>query len=244
MKITVIQQNIIWNDITANLRQLGKFIRNIPKSDICLFPEMFSTGFSLKPENIAEPENGITVKTMLKWAVEYDMAFTGSIMTTDGKGHFYNRMYFVRPDGIIEYYDKCNLFVYSGESDVYTPGEKGVIWNFRGTRIKPAVCYDIRFPLFLHNVDDYDLLLISAAFPVSRILAWDTLIRARAIENSCYVAASNRVGDDEFGHYCGHSAIINPYGETIGSCRSECQGVMTAEMDWNLITDLRKRSRF
>ena len=199
MKITVVQPNIIWNNVRANLRHMENLFANAPKSDIYLFPEMCSTGFSLKPMGMAEKENGETVARMQQWAAKYDAAFAGSVMTVDDEGRYYNRMYFVRPDGEVQYYDKCNLFVYSGEDKVYTAGKDKVIWKFRGARIRPAICYDIRFPVFLYNRNEYDILLVSAAFPTSRMLAWDTLIRARAIENMCYVAASNRVGVDDFG---------------------------------------------
>ena len=244
MKITVVQQNIIWNDVTANLRQMEKLVADAPKSDIYLFPEMCSTGFSLNPKGMAERVNGETVERMREWAVKYDAAFAGSVMTVDDEGRYYNRMYFVRPDGVVEHYDKCNLFVYSGEDKIYTPGKDKVIWEFRGARIRPVICYDIRFPVFLYNRNEYDILLVSAAFPTSRMLAWDTLVRARAIENLCYVAASNRVGVDDFGDYCGHSVIINPYGETVGKCRSRCQGTTTVELNWELMTNLRNRSLF
>ena len=244
MKITVVQQNIIWNNVRANLRHMEKLFANAPKSDIYLFPEMCSTGFSLKPKGMAEKENGETVTRMQQWAAKYDAAFAGSVMTVDDEGRYYNRMYFVRPDGEVQYYDKCNLFVYSGEDKVYTAGKDKVIWEFRGARIRPAICYDIRFPVFLYNRNEYDILLVSAAFPTSRMLAWDTLIRARAIENMCYVAASNRVGVDDFGDYCGHSVIINPYGEKVGGCRSHSQGTTTVELDWELMTNLRNRSLF
>lgn len=244
MKITVVQQNIIWNNVRANLRHMEKLFANAPKSDIYLFPEMCSTGFSLKPKGMAEKENGETVARMQQWAAKYDAAFAGSVMTVDDEGRYYNRMYFVRPDGEVQYYDKCNLFVYSGEDKVYTAGKDKVIWEFRGARIRPAICYDIRFPVFLYNRNEYDILLVSAAFPTSRMLAWDTLIRARAIENMCYVAASNRVGVDDFGDYCGHSVIINPYGEKVGGCRSHSQGTTTVELDWELMTNLRNRSLF
>ena len=244
MKITVVQQNIVWDNVRANLRHMEKLFSTSPKSDIYLFPEMGSTGFSLHPAKMAEPENGETAQRMLEWAAKYDAAFSGSVMTVDAEGHYYNRMYFARPDGVLDYYDKCNLFIYSGEDKVYTAGENSVVWNFRGARIRPAVCYDIRFPVFLYNRNEYDILLVSAAFPTSRMLAWDTLIRARAIENMCYVAASNRVGVDDFGDYCGQSVIINPYGETIGGCRSGSQGTTTAELDWDILTNLRSRSLF
>ena len=244
MKVTVVQQNIIQNNVSANLRHMEKLVAASPGSDIYLFPELCSTGFSLNPVGMAEEVNGPTAQKMLEWAAKYDAAFAGSVMTVDSDGRYYNRMYFARPDGTLEHYDKSNLFIYSGENKIFTPGQGAVVWEFRGARIRPAICYDLRFPVFLYNRNDYDILLISGAFPASRMLAWDTLVRARAIENLCYVAASNRVGADDFGSYCGHSVIINPYGEKVGACRSGCQGTATVELDWELMTNLRNRSLF
>ncbi len=244
MKITVVQQNIIQNNVKANLRHMEKLVAGAPKSDIYLYPELCSTGFSLNPKGMAEEVNGLSAQRMLQWAKKYDAAFAGTVLTVDADGRYYNRMYFATPDGELKCYDKSNLFVYSGESKVFTPGNGAVIWEFRGARIRPVICYDIRFPVFLYNRNDYDIMLISGAFPTSRMLAWDTLVRARAIENLCYVAASNRVGADDFGTYSGHSVIINPYGEKVAGCRSGSQGTATVELDWELMTNLRNRSLF
>ncbi|MBE6293705.1 MAG: nitrilase family protein [Bacteroidaceae bacterium] len=239
MKITVLQQDIVWKNIPANLRHMGELLEKAPKSDIYLFPEMCSTGFCMQPENVAEQPCGATVTRMKEWAVKYDAAIAGTVMTVDN-GKYYNRMYFVTPEGVLGHYDKVHLFEYSGENLVYTPGTERVIWEWKGLRIRPAICYDLRFPLFLHNNQNYDLLLISANFPESRILAWDTLVRARAIENQCYVAASNRVGVDEYGNYVGHSVVLSPYGEKLGGCRSKSQGSATGEIDFDMVQKMRK----
>lgn len=239
MKITVIQQDIVWKNIPANLRHMGELLAKSPRSDIYVFPEMCSTGFCMQPQGIAEERNGATVCRMLEWARKYDAAIAGTVMTVED-GKYYNCMYFVTPDGVQEPYDKVHLFEYSGENLAYTPGVKRVLWEWRGLRIRPAICYDLRFPLFLYNDDAYDLLIISANFPDSRILAWDTLVRARAIENQCYVAASNRVGVDEYGTYSGHSVIISPYGEKLAACRSKSQCTATAEVDWDMVARMRK----
>lgn len=240
MKITVIQQNIIWKDVEANIKQMGALIAKAAKADIYLFPEMCSTGFCMEPQDVAEAVNGPTVQAFLVWAKKYDAAIAGTVMTKESEGVFRNRMYFVTPDGNVQHYDKCHLFEYSGEDKVYKPGTQKVIWEWRGVRVRPVICYDIRFPIFLHNTGDYDVLLISANFPESRMLAWDTLIRARAIENQCYVAASNRVGADDYGKYVGHSVILNPYGQNIATCRSRYQGSATAELEWGMMERLRR----
>ncbi len=240
MKITVIQQNIVWKSVAANLEQMERLIMKAERADVYLFPEMCSTGFCMQPEEVAEPVDGPTVQKFKEWAGLFDAAVAGTVMTREGDGVFRNRMYFVTPDGAVQYYDKCHLFEYSGEDKVYTRGEKKVIWEWRGVRFRPVICYDIRFPIFLHNTGDYDVMLVSANFPEKRMLAWDVLIRARAIENQCYVAASNRVGADDYGTYVGHSVILNPYGRTIARCRSRYQGSAAAELEWGMMERLRR----
>ncbi len=238
MKITVIQQNIAWKDVETNIVRLEKLVAAAERSDLYLFPEMCSTGFCMQPQGVAEECNGRTVQAMKQLAVKYDAAMVVPVMTHD-EGRYYNRMYFITPEGVKGQYDKHNLFEYSGEDKVFTPGDDKVIWEWRGVRLRPAICYDLRFPVFLYNRAEYDVLLVAANFPDSRLLAWDTLVRARAIENMCYVAASNRVGSDEYGTYKGHSVIITPYGATAARCRSGRQGSATVELDAEMVAKMR-----
>ncbi len=238
MKITVIQQDIAWKNVAVNIKRLERLVANAARADLYLFPEMCSTGFCMQPKGIAEEVEGETVQLMKRLAIEYDAAMVVPVMTHEC-GKYYNRMYFITPDGVMGQYDKHNLFEYSGEDKVFEPGPGKVVWEWRGVRFRPAICYDLRFPVFLYNRGEYDVLLISANFPDSRLLAWDTLVRARAIENACYVAASNRVGADDYGTYKGHSVILNPYGMTMGKCRSRRQGSITAELDAEMIAKLR-----
>ncbi len=238
MKITVVQQDIAWKDVATNISRLEKLVESAERADLYLFPEMCSTGFCMQPAGVAEEVNGATVQAMEQLAKKYDAAMVVPVMThQDGK--YYNRMYFITPSGIEGHYDKHNLFEYSGEDKVFEPGAGKVIWNWRGVRLRPAICYDLRFPVYLYNRAEYDVLLIAANFPDSRLLAWDTLVRARAIENMCYVVASNRVGADEYGTYKGHSVIISPYGETIAKCLSNSQGSATAALDEDMIAKMR-----
>ncbi len=238
MKITVIQQNIAWKNVAANLKRLERLVAGAERADLYLFPEMCSTGFCMQPQGVAEEHEGATVQAMKRLAVEYDAAMAVTVMTHDG-GKYYNRMYFITPDGVMGHYDKHNLFEYSGEDKVFEPGKDKTVWEWRGVRFRPAICYDLRFPVFLYNRAEYDVLLVAANFPDSRLLAWDTLVRARAIENICYVAASNRVGVDEYGTYKGHSVILSPYGKTLAKCRSRRQGSITVELDDEMIAKLR-----
>ena len=239
MKITVIQQDIVWKNPEANRVKMERLLREAQKSDIYIFPEMCSTGFCMQPNGVAEEAGGETLRLVTGRAKELDAAIFVPILTAEN-GKFYNRMYFVAPDGVRGYYDKLHLFEYSGEDKVFEPGKRRVTWEWRGLRVRPAICYDLRFPITLHNDEGYDLLVIAANFPESRILAWDTLVRARAIENQCYVAAANRVGADEYGNYIGHSVIINAYGQTIANCVDSTEGCATAEIDWEMIGKMRK----
>ena len=238
MKVTIIQQNIVWKDVEKNVSILEKLVTEAERADIYIFPEMCSTGFCMQPQGVAEEAEGLTVQTMKRLAVKFDAAMAVPVMTHEN-GKYYNRFYFITPEGVLGHYDKCNLFEYSGEDKVFEPGREKCIWLWRGVRVRPVICYDLRFPVFLYNMEEYDLLLISANFPDSRLLAWDTLVRARAIENQCYVAASNRVGADEFGTYSGHSVILNPYGQTIASCNDGEQGSATAELDAEMLMKIR-----
>lgn len=229
----------MWKDVAANISRIERLLDEAERSDIYLLPEMCTTGFCMQPQGVAEEGNGsLSVEAIRKKAVELDAAIALPVMThIDGK--FYNRIYFITPEGVGGHYDKCNLFEYSGEDKVFEAGKARPVWEWRGIRIRPAICYDLRFPVFLYNSGEYDLLLIAANFPDSRLLAWDTLVRARAIENICYVAAANRTGADEYGTYKGHSVILSPYGQTIASCRDNEQGCATAELDDEMIVKAR-----
>ena len=243
MKITVIQQDIAWKDVETNIAKLEQLVSKAEKADLYLFPEMCSTGFCMQPQGVAEEVDGATVQLMKRLAVKYNAAMAVPVMTHEN-GKFYNRMYFITPDGIEGQYDKNNLFEYSGEDQVFTHGTETVIWQWRGVRFRPAICYDLRFPAFLYNRAQYDVLLISANFPDSRLLAWDTLVRARAIENICYVAASNRVGADEYGTYKGHSVLLSPYGQTLAACNDNEQGSVTVELDNEMLQKIRVMQQF
>lgn len=243
MKIAIIQQDIAWKDAETNVANLERLVAQAERADLYLFPEMCSTGFCMQPQGVAEEVDGATVQLMKRLAVEYDAAMAVPVMVHD-HGKYYNRMYFITPDGVVGQYDKNNLFEYSGEDKVFAPGTESVIWQWRGVRFRPVICYDLRFPVFLYNRAQYDVLLISANFPDSRLLAWDTLVRARAIENICYVAASNRVGADEYGTYKGHSVILSPYGQTLASCNDNEQGSVTVELDDEMLQKIRVMQQF
>ena len=224
LHITLIQPDIVWEQKAENLSQYEEMIAGIqgPKQVVVL-PEMFSTGFSMAPELLAEPMDGESVRWMADIAVKYRCILTGSlIIEEDGK--YYNRMLWVQPDGNIGVYDKRHLFAYAGEDKHYTPGEKRMIARVNGWRINLQVCYDLRVPVWARNLpagqagqgDEYDVLLYVANWPQQRSLAWKTLLQARAIENQCYVVGVNRVGTDPKNNiYTGDSSVFGPLGDVI-----------------------------
>ncbi len=238
MKITILQRDICWGNPALNIQRTDETIAGLPDADIYVLPEMFSTGFCTQPDGMAEPEEGNTLSWMKHIATTRNCAVAGSV-AVEQNHQFYNRFYFVHPDGRTEYYDKKHLFTYGGEHKRFTAGTERVIVHFRGVRILLQVCYDLRFPVWARNRKDYDLILYVASWPTPRIGAWNTLLRARAIENQCYVAGVNRVGTDPSCEYCGGSAIIDPYGVTIAECANETEDAVTTEIDMNALEAFR-----
>lgn len=193
LKIVGLNLDIQWENKLENYRKIESELSNM-NSDLVLLPEMFSTGFHMDPEKIADC-NEETLEWMKKLAQENKTAVCGSVSVKD-KGKFYNRFYFVQTDGSFDFYDKRHLFSYSGEHQTYHAGKQKVIVNFKGWRILLQVCYDLRFPVFSRNKADYDAILYVANWPKTRIEAWTTLLKARAIENQAYVFGLNRIGID------------------------------------------------
>lgn len=193
LKISGLNLDIIWKNKNENFKNITESLTDIA-SDIFLLPEMFSTGFYMKPAEIAD-RNEETLEWMKKFAKEKDTAVCGSASINEGEKYL-NRFYFVEPNGNYSFYDKRHLFSYSGEDKKYNAGNERVIVNHKGWRILLQVCYDLRFPVFSRNNDDYDVILYVANWPKSRIDAWQTLLKARAIENQAYVFGLNRIGTD------------------------------------------------
>lgn len=232
MKITILQRDIEWANPSVNINRADEVIDRNPGSDIYVLPEMFSTGFCTNPEGIAESDNSETLQWLKRKAAAIDAAIAGSVaVTKDGK--FYNRFYFVKPDGSVTHYDKKHLFTYGGEHKRFTAGNERVVVEFRGVRILLEICYDLRFPVWARNRGDYDMILYVASWPTPRVSAWSALLVARAIENQCYVAGVNRVGNDPACQYCGGSVVIDPYGKTIATCTDniECESTATIDIE-------------
>lgn len=244
MKISLVQTSLVWENATANRANFEKLINSITEvTDIILLPEMFSTGFTMEPKTVAEKMDGETVQWMKAMAAAKECAVTGSIVIEEN-GNYYNRFLFVLPNGETETYDKRHLFSLAGESKAYTAGADRLIVDYRGWKICPLVCYDLRFPVFSRNTEDFDLLLYAANWPQPRILAWDTLLKARAIENMCYVAGVSRIGQDNNGHnYPGHSQVVNYLGANVIE-PSENEGVFTVALDKESMLETRKKFDF
>lgn len=231
MRIVILQTDIVWADPSANVEKADKILSQYDNVDLFVLPEMFSTGFCTKPEGIAEKNGNNTLEWMKVTAQTKKCAISGSIACED-KGCFYNRFYFVHPGGTVEWYDKKHLFTYGGEHKHFTAGNKRVIVNHKGVRFLLQICYDLRFPVWSRNRRDYDAVIYVASWPTPRVEAWKLLLRARAVENQCYVIGVNRVGSDPNCEYCGGSAVINPYGQTIAECEDNkaCEAVVDIDM--------------
>ena len=246
MKIAAIQMDIAWADPTANRARAEASFAALP-SDVALIvlPEMFSTGFATQPEGIAEVEPYATLEWMRTQASRRGCAIAGSIAVAVGKGAvgvtYRNRFYFVTPDGIASYYDKHHIFSYGGEDCYYDAGNERVVVEWQGVRFLLMVCYDLRFPCWSRNRADYDCALYVASWPTSRIGAWQTLLRARAIENQCYVVGVNRVGEDPVCSYCGCSAIIDAYGRDIAASATGGECCIVADLDLDALKAFRRK---
>ena len=239
MRVTILQRDIVWSEPATNIERADKAISENAGADLYILPEMFSTGFCTLPEGIAESE-GLSLDWLKAKSAAMNAAIAGSVATEE-QGKYYNRFYFVKPDGSVEYYDKRHLFTYGGEHNHYTAGDKRVVVEWRGVRILLEVCYDLRFPIWSRNRGDYDMIIYVASWPTPRVEAWKALLVARAIENQCYVAGVNRVGDDPNCTYCGGSSIINPYGRHMAICADNCECEVSAEIDMEALEAFREK---
>lgn len=216
LKLSLIQYDVIWEDATANHQYLDQLLKD-HQTDIVLLPEMFASGFSMNIAKVAEKPFGPTFIWMEEKAKEINAAIAGSVSTVEN-GKYYNRFYFVTPGSGVYIYDKKHLFSYGKEATVYSAGDKIVTIDYKGWQIRPIVCYDLRFPVWIRNTeeDPYDLILCNASWPKARREAWVSLLKARAIENMAYVAGVNRIGVDGYNlEYKGDSHLFDTLGEDL-----------------------------
>ncbi len=213
LRVTVVQPVLAWEDPAANRENIGRLMAEAEPAALIVLPEMFNTGFSMASRQLAEKMDGPTVQWMQEQARKQQAAVTGSLIISE-EGRYYNRMVWTTPDGEVQWYDKRHLFTMGREHLHFSPGHRRVTVEWKGWRIRLLVCYDLRFPVWSRNHDDYDLLIIAANWPSARHQVWKTLPVARALENQCYGIAVNRVGSDGMGlTYLGDSMMVTPKGE-------------------------------
>ncbi|MCU0339367.1 MAG: amidohydrolase [Spirosomaceae bacterium] len=242
LSIALIQTALYWENPTANLAMLEEKIAGISSPvDIIVLPEMFTTGFTMKPALWAEPMNLTTFKWLRQMAAQANAVVTGSYVVSEG-GQYFNRLVWMQPDGQFDTYDKRHLFRMGGEHLHYTAGQQRLVKEWRGWRICPLVCYDLRFPVWSRNVNlEYDLLLYVANWPAARRHHWNSLLTARAIENLSYVVAVNRTGDDGNGMaHAGDSSVIDFKGEVLFRADTEEQ-IHIHTLDHDALTTYRER---
>ena len=265
LTITTIQSNLIWEEKAANLRLLEQKIAGIEeKTEIVVLPEMFNTGFSMRPEILAETMEGETVEWMKRVSRENGIVLTGSIMIEEA-GNYYNRLIWMLPNGQYGHYDKRHLFAFGEEDKHYSPGNKRLVASVKGWKINLQVCYDLRFPVWARQAPshelrsfplqgtpkgeerpavEYDVLIYVANWPERRSHAWKTLLCARAIENQCYVVGVNRTGTDANNiYYSGNSLVIDPLGQVLYHMADE-EDVNTITLQKELLEDVRSKFPF
>jgi predicted amidohydrolase len=244
LSISAIQTNLFWEDKKANLDYLEKKIAALPQNqDLIILPEMFTTGFSMNPEKLAEKPNGPTFNWLQQKAKQSNAAITGSYIVQD-QDRYYNRLVWMLPNGQFYTYDKKHLFSLSEEPKHYTAGEKKLIIDYKGWRICPLICYDLRFPVWSRNRENYDLLIYVANWPEKRAHHWRSLLMARAIENQAYTIGVNRIGyDGNQLYHSGNTSIID-YAGNILHHMSHVEGIANIELDCAPQQAFRKQFRF
>lgn len=242
MKISIIQSDLAWEDKSRNLSNLRELISPLNnQTDIVVLPEMFSTGFSMNVDQLAESPAGETFHWMTKIAQNGNFGVCGSYIVKEGH-NFFNRWVFVSPQQEQWYYDKRHLFSMADENKFFSAGRSRLIFSFRDIRISPYICYDLRFPVWSRSRNDCDLIIYAANWPETRRDVWSTLLKARAIENQCFVVGSNRTGTDgkNIG-YSGDSVLINPRGEIISSAEPGKEVCISGEISLDELSVFRKK---
>lgn len=240
LKIGLLQAELKWEDKKSNLDMVKSQIGELRhKPDLIVLPEMFSSGFTMNPAKVAEDNDGETIKELCKISKGREIAICGSFVA--GKENYFNRFFWIEQGELKDTYDKRHLFRMAEENDVYTAGKGDARISFKGWKIMPRVCYDLRFPVWCRS-KDVDLQIYVANWPKPRVAAWDKLLMARAIENQCYVIGVNRVGTDgNEVEYSGHSIAIDPKGESLTEIGNENEGWIIANLNLKMLEDFRKK---
>lgn len=241
LTVTLIQTELFWEDISANLTAFDKKIDTITeKTDLIILPEMFSTGFSMKADGLAETMNGSAVSWILSKSKAKNADIMGSVIIEEN-GKYYNRLLWAQSDGTLTTYDKKHLFRMTGEHKVFTAGSRLLTVTVKGWKLRPFICYDMRFPVWNRNIDNqYDMAIYIANWPEKRAPHWKILMPARAVENQCYVIGVNRVGEDGNGFtYSGDSSVIDPMGNVLFQ-QADTPCVYTATLNYERIREYRE----
>ena len=244
MKVALIQCLLVWENPQANRNNFEEKINAISeKVDLIVLPEMFTSGFTMNPKDVCEAMDGETVLWLKLIAKAKNSAITGSLIIKENN-NYYNRLVFVFPSGEIQFYNKRHLFTLAGEEKAYTAGKEKLIIDYLGFKICPLICYDLRFPVFSRNTEEYDVLLYVSNWPKPRINAWDALLKARAIENMSYTIGVNRVGiDNNKLEYNGHSQIIDFSGNYLLEPQVN-DGIYYTKLHKNNLLDFREKFGF
>lgn len=241
LRITIVQPDIKWKAIDDNLNKFSQLLHGIEGTDLVLLPEMFQTGFCMDPEDIAETMDGTTVRWMSGTAKSLNCALAGSLIIKDGR-RFYNRLIYIDQHGNLTWYDKGHLFSMEGEEKKFTKGLNRLVVPLRDWHISFQICYDLRFPVWARNTTGYDLLINVANWPANRNDIWETLLRARAIENQCYVVGVNRIGHDENNiDYIGNSLAVDPKGKILTELPNPNEGILNVDLSRDKLDDFREK---
>jgi predicted amidohydrolase len=242
LRLSYFQYDIAWEDKPCNLSYVGQAMARLcGTSDLLVLPEMFSTGFSMHCDELAEPAEGETITALCRWAGQYGVAVAGSFIAVE-KGAYYNRAFFLTPQGDRYFYDKRHLFRMGVEPEHFSPGNRQLLFSYKGWNLSLLICYDLRFPVWSRNVaNKYDLLLYCANWPVARTDAWVSLLKARAIENCAYVAGVNRIGTDGNGvGHAGHSALFDYKGASLNAF-SDAEQLITVSLSYERLQQFREK---
>ncbi len=250
LTVTLIQADLAWGDKQVNLQKFTEKLQQIPRPvDIIVLPEMFTTGFIVEPESLAETMDGPSMRWLQEQASLHRSVITGSLIIIED-GHYLNRMIWMRPDGAWDYYDKRHLFTFGGEHLRFTRGNLAPVFTYRGWKFKPLICYDLRFPVWCKNQIregqyDYDVLIDIASWPDARRNAWNVFMISRAMENIAYMAGVNRVGKDAKGlAFSGDTALVDPLGNPMATTEPYQEAIVTVTLSFRDLTHIRKHYAF
>ena len=244
LRLSLIQSDIAWEDKRKNLEHYHNLLKTVAgKSDLAVLPEVFSTGFSMHTEHLAETNDGLTVSSLRSWSKELGMAICGSFLAKSDSAKVFNRGFFITPEEEVFFYDKRHLFRMGEENERFTAGNRKLIVSYKGWNIRLIICYDLRFPVWARNLDnEYDLLVCPANWPTSRSKVWKILLAARALENEVYVCGVNRIGTDgNTIHHQGDSILLDFKANPVVETEQNQSSVLTGTIRKEALEDFRKK---